>query len=85
MSITNLILGRRLASGEKDQVKIGVTAAVPAMGLDGFSSSAYGPEAALTILAPVGAVGLNYILPITALIVVLLALLYLSHSQTIAA
>jgi hypothetical protein len=29
------------------------------MGLDGFASSAYGPEALLTILMPLGAAGLS--------------------------
>src|SRR5438067_4834661 len=85
MSVLNLILGRPLASDEQDEVKIGVGAGVPAMGLDGLTSSAYGPEAALTILLPLGAAGLNYIGPITAAILVLLAMLYFSYRQTIAA
>ena len=62
--------GRTLgwASDEQSGQKIGVLAAIPALGLDGLSSSAYGPEAALAILLPLGAVGLNYILPITGII-----------------
>src|SRR5947207_1757133 len=85
MSVLNLILGRPLASDEQEDVKIGVVAGVPAMGLDGLTSSAYGPEAALTILLPLGAAGLSYIGPITAVILVLLAMLYFSYRQTIAA
>jgi amino acid transporter len=85
MSIVNLLFGRRLASYEQSGQKIGVLSGLPALGLDGLSSSAYGPEAALTILLPLGALGLNYILPITAAILVLLAMLYLSYRQTIAA
>jgi amino acid transporter len=85
MSMLSLILGRPLASNEQEDVKIGVAAGVPAMGLDGLTSSAYGPEAALTILLPLGAAGLNYIGPITAVILVLLAMLYFSYRQTIAA
>src|SRR4051794_34131970 len=85
MSVTNLILGRPLASHEQEDVKIGVVAGVPAMGLDGLTSSAYGPEAALTILLPLGAAGLSYIGPITAVIPILLAMLYFSYRQTIAA
>ena len=46
------------------------------MGLDGLTSSAYGPEAALTILLPLGAAGLAYIGPITLVILALLAMLY---------
>src|SRR5947209_10987758 len=85
MSVLSVILGRPLASHEQDQQKIGVLAGVPAMGLDGLTSSAYGPEAALTLLLPLGAAGLNYIGPITAVILVLLAMLYFSYRQTIAA
>jgi amino acid transporter len=85
MTWLNLILGRTLASHEREQVKIGVGAGVPAMGLDGLTSSAYGPEAALTILLPLGAAGLNYIVPITAAILILLGMLYFSYRQTIAA
>src|SRR2546423_10252470 len=85
MSVLNLILGRPLASDEQEDVKIGVLAGVPAMGLDGLTSSAYGPEAALTILTPLGAAGLAYIGPITLVILALLAILYFSYRQTIAA
>ena len=85
MNWINVILGRPLATNEQEDVKIGVVAGVPAMGLDGLTSSAYGPEAALTILLPLGAVGLRYIGPITIVILALLAMLYLSYRQTIAA
>src|SRR3954470_11217720 len=85
MSLISVIFGRPLASDQREEVKIGVVAGVPAMGLDGLTSSAYGPEAALTILLPLGAAGLSYIGPITAVILVLLAMLYFSYRQTIAA
>ncbi len=55
------------------------------MGLDGLSSSAYGPEAALTILMPLGAAGLAYIGWVMAPIVALLAILAVSYWQTIRA
>jgi amino acid transporter len=80
-----LLLGRRLATREQGERKLGVLAGVPAMGLDGLASSAYGPEAALTLLLPLGAGGPRYLLPITFVLLVLLALLYLSYRQTIAA
>jgi amino acid transporter len=85
MSVVNLIFGRPLATDEQEQVKMGVVAGVPAMGLDGLTSSAYGPEAALTILLPLGAAGLHYIGPITLAILALLAMLYFSYRQTIEA
>jgi amino acid transporter len=58
---------------------------VPALGLDGLSSAAYGPEAAMTILLPLGALGLAYIGPITLVILILLGILYFSYRQTIVA
>lgn len=85
MSIASILLGRPLATDEQDQQKIGVFAGIPAMGLDGLTSSAYGPEAALTILLPLGAAGLFWIGPITLIILALLAMLYFSYRQTIAA
>ena len=85
MSVISLILGRPLASSEQKEHKIGVLAGLPAMGLDGLASAAYGPEAALTILLPLGVVGLRYVGPITLVILALLAMLYVSYRQTIAA
>ena len=85
MSFVDTLLGRRLASSEEGDQKIGALAGIPALGLDGLSSAAYGPEAALTILIPLGAVGLRYINPVTGLIVLLLLILYFSYRQTITA
>ena len=85
MSILSTLLGRTLANREADGDKIGVLEGVPSMGLDGLGSAAYGPEAALTVLVPLGAAGLGAIGPITAVILVLLGVLFLSYWQTIAA
>ena len=49
------------------------------------ASAAYGPEAALALLIPLGASGLAYIGPISTLIIVLLFVVYFSYRQTIAA
>src|SRR5262249_20972886 len=48
-------------------------------------SAAYGPEAALTLLIPLGALGLGYVGPITGLIIAILFIVYLSFQQTILA
>ncbi|HYH08944.1 MAG TPA: APC family permease [Thermoanaerobaculia bacterium] len=85
MSLLQKFLGRPLASSEADDVKIGATRGVPVLGLDALASAAYGPEAALAILIPLGAAGLGYIGPLTLVILGLLAILYLSYRQTIAA
>jgi amino acid transporter len=85
MDFSGLLLGRRLANREMPQQKIGILAGVAALGLDALASSAYGPEAALTILAPLGAAGLGLIGPIVAAVLALLAILCLSYRQIIAA
>ena len=85
MSLLDRVLGRPLASHEEEEQKIGVFAGIPMLGLDALSSSAYGPEAALTILLPLGALGLAYIGPIILVILALLTILYFSYRQTIAA
>jgi amino acid transporter len=80
-----LILGRQLANRESGERQIGILEGVPAMGLDGLSSSAYGPEAALTMLAASGVAGLAYIGPIMLVILALLAALFASYWQTVKA
>jgi amino acid transporter len=85
MSLLNLLLGRRLANAESSGEKISEVEGVPAMGLDALSSAAYGPEAALTILLPLGVAGLTQVVPITIAILVLLFILFFSYWQTIEA
>jgi len=83
MSLLDLIIGRPLANSEARAEQIGVTAGIPIFGLDALSSAAYGPEAALTLLIPLGALGLVYILPVTISIIILLTIVYFSYLQTI--
>jgi amino acid transporter len=83
--LVDTILGRPLASNQAGEQRVSWTAGVPAFGLDALSSAAYGPEAALTVLLPLGAAGLTFIVPITVAIGVLLAIVYASYRQTIAA
>ncbi|MGZ5090655.1 MAG: APC family permease [Burkholderiales bacterium] len=85
MSLARLLLGRPLANREYSERKIGTFEGIPAMGLDGLASSAYGPEAALTVLIPLGAASLAYILPVMVPIIALLGILYVSYCQTIRA
>ena len=47
--------------------------------------AAYGPEAALTLLIPLGLMGVKYIVPVSTAIVVLLVIVYFSYRQTIEA
>jgi amino acid transporter len=85
MSFFDFILGRPLASNEDTDQRIGSVPGVSIFGLDALSSAAYGPEAALTVLLPVGLAGLRYIVPISAAIIALLVVVYFSYRQTIAA
>src|SRR6516164_6923273 len=85
MPILDVLLGRPLASDEARGEQIGPAAGIPIFGLDALSSAAYGPEAALTLLIPLGAAGVGYLVPITASIIALLAILYFSYRQTIQA
>ncbi|HEY6293079.1 MAG TPA: APC family permease [Terriglobia bacterium] len=85
MSLADVLLGRPLATSEERAEKVGSGAGIPIFGLDALSSAAYGPEAALTLLIPLGAAGVAYILPISISIIVLLGIVYFSYRQTIEA
>jgi amino acid transporter len=83
MAILNFLFGSPLATSDERAERIGVSAGIPIFGLDALSSAAYGPEAALTLLIPLGAAGVAYILPISVSIIVLLAIVFFSYRQTI--
>jgi amino acid transporter len=85
MPVIDLLFGRALRSSEESGEKLGAAAGIPVFGLDALSSAAYGPEAALALLIPLGAMGVAYIVPITASIIVLLLIVYFSYRQTIEA
>ncbi len=83
--LSRVLRGRPLANREGRSREIGVAEGVPALGLDGLSSSAYGPEAALSILVAAGAAGLADLGPVMLVILALLAILFVSYWQTIKA
>src|SRR5712671_5133844 len=85
MSFVDILLGRPLATSDERAEQIGPVAGIPIFGLDALSSAAYGPEAALTLLIPLGAAGVAYIVPVSFSIIVLLTIVYFSYRQTIAA
>jgi amino acid transporter len=85
MSFLDILLGKPLATSDERAEQIGTSAGIPIFGLDALSSAAYGPEAALTLLIPLGAAGIAYIVPVSVSIVVLLTIVYFSYRQTIAA
>src|SRR5258708_39672748 len=85
MTVLDLLLGRPLASDEARAECVGPAAGIPIFGLDALSSAAYGAEVVLTLLIPLGAAGIAYMVPIGASIIVLLTLVYFSYRQTIQA
>jgi len=80
MSLLDTILGRPLPSREARAEHLTTAQGVPTFGLDALSPAAYGPEAALTVLLPLGAAGLFHILPITFAIVILLGIIFVRES-----
>src|SRR5579864_3267823 len=85
MSISDLLFGKPLANYEDCEQRLGPVEGIGVFGLDALSSAAYGPEAALTILIPLGAASVQYVVPISFSIIVLLIIVYISYRQTIAA
>jgi amino acid transporter len=85
MRTYDLLFGRPLATSEERAEQIGPSAGIPIFGLDALSSAAYGPEAALTLLIPLGIAGVHHIVPVTTAIIILLVIVYFSYRQTIEA
>lgn len=79
------VLGRRLSNSEGQGEKIGFLSGLAALGLDGLSSAAYGPEAAMAILLPVGTLSLSLVFPVMLAVIGLLLVLYASYWQIITA
>jgi amino acid transporter len=85
MNILDLVVGKPIKTSDERAEQIGPVQGIPIFGLDALSSAAYGPEAALSLLIPLGLVGVRYIVPISAAIITLLVIVYFSYRQTIAA
>jgi amino acid transporter len=83
MSLSDFLFGRPLATEEDEGQRVGPLAGVPVLGLDALASAAYGPEALLTVLLPLGIAGVQYMSALTLVIVVLLAIVAVSYRQTI--
>ena len=85
MNIVDLIVGKPLKTSDERAEQIGPAEGIPIFGLDALSSAAYGPEAALSLLIPLGLLGVRYILPVSLAIITLLFIVFFSYLQTIAA
>jgi amino acid transporter len=85
MTFTDVLFGRPLATSDERAEHIGVAAGIPIFGLDALTSAAYGPEAAMTLLIPMGLAGLDHIVPVISAILILLVIVFFSYRQTIEA
>src|ERR1043165_1643608 len=78
-----VLFGRPLASDRLDHERLSKKTALAVLSSDAISSVAYATEQTLIVLAVLGAMALNYVVPISAVIVGLLVLVALSYRQTI--
>ena len=85
MNLLDLVVGKPIQTSDERAEQIGPAQGIPIFGLDALSSAAYGPEAALSLLIPLGLLGVRYIVPVSAAIITLLVIVYFSYRQTIAA
>ena len=85
MNILDLVVGKPIKTSDERGEQVGPAQGIPIFGLDALSSAAYGPEAALSLLIPLGLLGVRYLIPISAAIITLLVIVYFSYRQTIAA
>lgn len=83
MSLLDRIVGNALPTDEEHSQRISAKTGVAVFGLDALSSAAYGPEAALTLLIPLGVLGSAYLIPLTLTVILLLAIVFFSYRQTI--
>lgn len=81
--IKRALIGRPIASEHASHERLTKVKALAVLSSDALSSVAYGTEASLGVLVVAGAAAFNWILPISWLILGLLALVAISYRQTI--
>jgi amino acid transporter len=81
--LKRVIFGRPLASDRLDHERLNKKTALAVLSSDAISSVAYATEQTLIVLTVLGAAALQYVVPISAVIVGLLVLVALSYRQTI--
>jgi len=78
-----VLFGQPLPSDRLEHEKLNKKTALAVLSSDAISSVAYATEQTLLVLAVLGAAALNYVIPISAVIVGLLVLVALSYRQTV--
>ena len=84
VSVSDVLLGR-ISTDEEMQESVTAVTGVPVLGLDALASAAYGPEALLTVLLPLGLAALHGMIVLVPLLALVLVLLFVSYRQTIPA
>jgi amino acid transporter len=79
------LIGRPISSEREEHERLTKVKGLAIFSSDNISSSAYGPEEIMRVLALAGAGALTLTLPLAALITVMLAIVTLSYRQTIKA
>ena len=83
-AVKRLLLGRPLRSAEQEHQRLVKVIALAIFSSDAISSTAYATEEILHVLVPLAAMGaLDYLIPISFVVVTLLAIVVFSYRQTI--
>ncbi|HMN12653.1 MAG TPA: APC family permease, partial [Bellilinea sp.] len=79
----SLFIGKPLPTADAPHQTIGKFVGLAVFAADALSSSAYGTQEVLVILAALGSAAYQYVFPISLAIIILLAIVTLSYEQTI--
>jgi amino acid transporter len=83
--VRTTLIGRPISSEREEHERLTKLKAMAVFSSDNISSSAYGPEEIMRVLALTGTAALTLTVPLAALIIVMLAIVSLSYRQTIKA
>src|SRR3954449_2930254 len=83
--LKRLLVGRPLASADEGHQRLGKLIALAVFASDAISSTAYAGEEVLLVLLPVATVeqSLNVLVPISIIVMILLAIVVTSYRQTL--
>src|SRR6202011_5597540 len=82
--LKRLLIGRPLATHDAVTQRLRKLVALPVFSSDAISSTGYGTEVILGVLVPVaGMAALNYVVPISIIVIAVLGILVISYRQTI--
>ncbi|HKO34451.1 MAG TPA: APC family permease [Candidatus Limnocylindria bacterium] len=83
--LRTFLIGRPISTEHEEHERLTKTKALAVFSSDNISSSAYGPEEIMRVLAFAGIASLFLTVPLAALIIVMLAIVTISYRQTIKA